>query len=86
MSPSTRPRHVRLVELRLPVQRDRCEEDPVGRDLADHTVMACPYAGFWGVVPTSNAASTTRCGGPTKPGCDAVTGEIGWAVAKNWLT
>ncbi len=36
--------------------RARFEEDPVGRHLADHTVRACLDAGFWGVMPTSNAA------------------------------
>jgi hypothetical protein len=34
----------------------RFEEDAVGRHLAETTVRRCLDAGFWGVLPTSNAA------------------------------
>lgn len=34
----------------------RFEEDAVGKDIAEFVVDRCLAAGFWGVVPTSNAA------------------------------
>ncbi|MFI9600101.1 cellulase-like family protein [Streptomyces sp. NPDC052043] len=34
----------------------RFEEDAAGREIAEYVVDRCLQAGFWGVVPTSNAA------------------------------